>query len=165
MHGRTIALCIGTAALAISVAVIAPRPAIADPPAPRDAGPQTAPQTARPGHHPSADRSGRVQQGKASHYGRDAAGKKMADGNRLQPDSNAAASKTLPLGTTAKVTNLENGKSATVQVQDRGPYVPGRILDVTPKVADQLDMKRDGVAPVAVTPLVIPSADDKSPAH
>ena len=45
----------------------------------------------------------------------------MADGNRFDPNSNVAASKSLPFGTTAKVTNLKNGKSALVKVQDRGP--------------------------------------------
>ena len=55
----------------------------------------------------------------------------MADGSPMNPNANTAASKTLPLGTTARVTNLESGKSAVVEIRDRGPYVPGRIVDVT----------------------------------
>src|ERR1700693_3646232 len=47
-----------------------------------------------------------------------------------------------------KVTNLENGKTATVKIEDRGPYVNGRVVDLTPKVADELDLKQKGVAPV-----------------
>ena len=60
---------------------------------------------------------------------------------------------------TAKVTNAQNGKSATVKVDDRGPYIDGRIVDVTPKVADQLDMRKDGVAPVVVAPIAVPQPD------
>jgi rare lipoprotein A len=119
--------------------------------------PQKQAQTekAAQGHH--LDRSGKTRKGKASYYGRRFHGKKMANGETLKPDSNAAASKTLPVGTVAKVTNLENNKSEVVVVKDRGPYVDGRIIDVTPKTADKLDMKEDGVAPVAVTPLKLPS--------
>ncbi len=106
------------------------------------------------GHH--LDRSGKTRKGKASYYGRRFHGKKMANGETMKPDSNAAASKTLPVGTVAKVTNLDNNKSEVVVVKDRGPYVDGRIIDVTPKTADKLDMKEEGVVPVAVTPLKLP---------
>lgn len=109
-----------------------------------------------PGH---IDPSGRKQKGKASYYAPHFAHKKMADGRRMNPESNVAASKNLPLGTTAKVTNLQNGKSATVKVQDRGPYVGGRVVDVSPKVADQLDIKKQGVAPVEVKPIAVPQPD------
>ena len=105
------------------------------------------------------DRSGKTRKGKASYYGRRFHGKKMANGEPMKPDSNAAASKTLPVGTVAKVTNLDNNKSDVVVVKDRGPYVPDRIIDVTPKTADKLDMKEKGVAPVAVTPLKLPPKD------
>ncbi|GJI89722.1 septal ring lytic transglycosylase RlpA family protein [Duganella hordei] len=111
-------------------------------------------EKAAQGHH--IDRSGKTRKGKASYYGRRFHGKKMANGETMKPDSNAAASKTLPVGTVAKVTNLENNKSEVVVVKDRGPYVDGRIIDVTPKTADKLDMKEEGVAPVAVTPLKLP---------
>jgi peptidoglycan lytic transglycosylase len=68
-----------------------------------------------------ADPSGRKQQGRVSYYSSYFTHRKMADGQPMSPQSNVAASKTLPLGTTAKVTNLQNGKSATVKVEDRGP--------------------------------------------
>ena len=74
----------------------------------------------------------------------------------MNPPSNVAASKSLPLGTTAKVTNLRNGRSATVNVQDRGPVPRGRVMDVSPSVADQLDLKKQGVAPVKVKPITVP---------
>ncbi|MDB5759201.1 MAG: hypothetical protein JWM30_2490 [Burkholderia sp.] len=83
----------------------------------------------------------------------------MADGSRMNPNANVAASKTLPLGTTAWVTNLENSKSEVVEIRDRGPYVRDRIVDVTPKVAEKLDMKEDGVAPVVVQPIAVPQPD------
>jgi peptidoglycan lytic transglycosylase len=105
------------------------------------------------------DHSGRKQKGRASYYASHFNNRKMANGNRFDPDSNVAASKTLPLGTTAKVTNLSNGKSATVKVEDRGPYVDGRVVDLTPKVADQLDMKKVGVTPVVVAPIAVPQKD------
>jgi rare lipoprotein A len=105
------------------------------------------------------DRSGRKQRGKASYYSSRFANRKMADGRKMNPNSDVAASKTLPLGTVAKVTNLDNGKSATVHVQDRGPFVPGRVVDVAPKVANELDLKKDGVAPVEIKPVTIPQPD------
>lgn len=104
------------------------------------------------------DRSGKSRKGKASFYGKKFSGKRMADGTRMNPNANIAASQTLPLGTTARVENLENGKSAVVEIRDRGPYIDGRIVDLSPKVADKLDMKKNGVAPVVVTPLDIPPA-------
>jgi rare lipoprotein A len=80
----------------------------------------------------------------------------MADGNHMNPQANVAASKTLPFGTTAKVINLQNGKSATVRVEDRGPFVAGRVMDVTFKVAQELEMSKHGVALVEVKPIVVP---------
>jgi rare lipoprotein A len=69
-------------------------------------------------------------------------------------DSDMAASGTLPLGTLAKVTNLQNGRSALVQVQDPDTRVHRRVLDVASKVADQLGMKEAGEVPVVITPIV-----------
>jgi rare lipoprotein A len=109
--------------------------------------------------HGGIDHSGRKQKGRASFYAHHFTNRKMADGSRFDPNSNVAASKNLPLGTTAKVTNLTNGKSALVKVQDRGPFIDGRVVDVTPKVADQLDMKKAGVTPVEVAPVAVPQAD------
>jgi rare lipoprotein A len=105
------------------------------------------------------DRSGKAHKGKASYYGKQFHGKKMADGTPMDPHSNVAASKTLPLGTKARVTNLENGKSETVEIRDRGPYVDGRIVDVSPTVADRLGIRKQGVAPVEVKPLEVPQKD------
>jgi rare lipoprotein A len=105
------------------------------------------------------DPSGRKQQGRASYYSRQFVHRKMADGRQMNPQSNVAASKSLPLGTTAKVTNLQNGRSATVNVQDRGPYARGRVMDVSSSVADQLDLKKQGTALVEVKPITVPQPD------
>jgi len=113
----------------------------------------------RPHGHASIDHSGRKQAGRASFYADHFADKKMADGHRMNPNTIAAASKTLPLGTVAEVTNLENGRSAKVQVEDRGPFIDGRVVDVTPKVAYQLGMTKRGVAPVVVKPIAVPQPD------
>jgi rare lipoprotein A len=82
--------------------------------------------------------------------------RKMADANHMSPQANVAASKTLPLGTTAKVINLQNGKSATVRMEDRGPFVAGRVMDVTFKVVQESEMSTHGVVPVEVKPIVVP---------
>jgi rare lipoprotein A len=102
------------------------------------------------------DHSGRKQTGHASYYAVKFAQRKMADGNHMNPQTNVAASKTLPLGTTARVVNLLNGKSATVKVEDRGPFVAGRVMDVTFKVAQELEMSKHGVVPVEVKPIAVP---------
>jgi len=109
-------------------------------------------------HAPVRHAHTRTQKGKISYYHPKLAGKKMANGERFEPNSNAAASKTLPLGTKAKVTNLENGKSETVEVKDRGPVTPGRVMDVSPATAAKLDMKKDGAVQAEVTPIGEPPA-------
>jgi len=113
-------------------------------------------------HHAHLDRSGKTRKGEASYYGNYGSKfykKKMADGTHMDPQSSEAASKTLPLGTKARVTNLENGHSEVVEIRDRGPYVKDRIVDVSPKTADTLGLKKDGTAPVEVKPLEVPQAD------
>jgi rare lipoprotein A len=113
-----------------------------------------------PKSHGKIDHSGRRQVGKASFYARRFAGRKMADGTRMDPDKPVAASKSLPLGTVAKVTNLETGQSTAVTIQDRGPYVPGRIIDLSPSTAKEIGITRkNGVAPVEVAPIAVPAPD------
>jgi rare lipoprotein A len=109
---------------------------------------------------PHLDLSGRKRVGKASIYARKLAGRKMADGTILHPHSDSAASKTLPLGTTAKVTNLETGQSAVVTIRDRGPFVKGRIVDLSPSTAQKIGIEPgDGVAKVEVAPIAVPLPD------
>ena len=95
-----------------------------------------------------------VQRGRASFYdGERFEGRPMANGDRFDPQSNAAASKTLPLGTVADVTNREIGETRRVVIEDRGPYVQGRVIDVSPRTAEKLGMRHDGAAPVEVKPV------------
>jgi rare lipoprotein A len=108
---------------------------------------------------PKLDHSGKPCKGKASYYGKEFYGRKMADGTPMNPQANIAASKTLPLGTKAEVINLENGKSEVVEIRDRGPYVDGRIVDLSPKVAGKLEILEQGVAPVEVKPIEVPQPD------
>jgi rare lipoprotein A len=106
---------------------------------------------------PTLDLSGKKRIGKASFYAHMFAGRKMADGKQMDPQHDNAASRTLPLGTTAKVTNLETGKSAFVTIQDRGPYVDGRIVDLSPSTAREIGIShRQGVARVEVSPVAVP---------
>jgi rare lipoprotein A len=128
-------------------------------PAQKSVSADASPASATAAQHSHLDRSGKSRKGKASYYGREFYKKEMADGTPMNPQSNAAASKTLPLGTKARVTNLKNGNSEVVEIRDRGPYVKGRIVDLSPKTADKLGLKKDGVAPVEVKPVEVPQAD------
>ena len=150
-----VASCFGFAfATGLPVAAAIPQP---DSPLARQEAQQLdqLPAVAPSGKAP-IDHSGRKQKGKASYYSSKFVHKRMADGNRLNPQANLAASKTLPLGTTATITNLQNGRSSTVRVEDRGPFAAGRVMDVTPKVAQELEMMKRGVALVEVKPIVVP---------
>lgn len=95
----------------------------------------------------------RPQVGQASYYAPGFAGRRTASGARFRPNQLTAASRTLPLGSKAKVTNLQNGKSVEVTVTDRGPHVRRRILDLSAGAARRLGMMRAGVAMVRVKPL------------
>jgi rare lipoprotein A len=114
-------------------------------------------QQAPPAPKAPLDRTGKQRVGKASFYANSFAGRKMADGKAMDPHDSNAASKTLPLGTIAKVTNLETGKSAVVTIEDRGPYVDGRIVDLSPATAQKIGLTRqEGVVKVAVAPIAVP---------
>jgi rare lipoprotein A len=103
------------------------------------------------------DLTGHKRVGKASIYARRFAGHKMADGAPMLPQGDNAASKTLPIGTTAKVTNVETGASAVVKIEDRGPYVKGRIVDLSPSTAQKIGVdSKEGVAKVSVEPIAVP---------
>jgi rare lipoprotein A len=95
-----------------------------------------------------------VQHGLASYYADQFHGKLTASGEPMDQTALTAASKQLPLGTLATVTNLETGKSVRVEVNDRGPYVPGRIIDVSRRAATILDMHEDGISKVRVEAVV-----------
>ncbi|MGE0747754.1 MAG: septal ring lytic transglycosylase RlpA family protein [Rhodospirillales bacterium] len=90
------------------------------------------------------------QVGTASWYGPGFTGKKTANGEIFDDAQMTAAHKTLPFDTDVKVTNLETGKSVRVRINDRGPHVKGRLIDLSRKAAEALDITDDGVARVRV---------------
>jgi rare lipoprotein A (peptidoglycan hydrolase) len=102
--------------------------------------------------------AGSSQFGKAVWY--DFVGGRTASGEILDSVTATAAHRSLPLASYAKVTNLDNSRSVVVKINDRGPYTRGRIIDLSPRAADVLDMKRAGVAAVVIEPLVNQAAPD-----
>lgn len=103
----------------------------------------------------------RPQRGTASYYAPRFNGRRMANGRRFDARSNSAAHRTLPLGTTARVTNLDNGRTAEVKVEDRGPYARNRVIDLSPRTAQDLGMREQGTAPVEVKPVEVPDHDER----
>jgi rare lipoprotein A len=91
-----------------------------------------------------------VQQGKASYYAQKFHGRLTASGERLHKDSLTCAHRSYPFGTLLKVYNPANGRSVLVRVTDRGPYVRGRIIDLSWRAAKELDIISKGVAMVVV---------------
>jgi rare lipoprotein A len=88
-----------------------------------------------------------AETGIASVYGYD--GQKTANGERANPRGMTAAHKTLPFGTMVTVVNKANGREVTVRINDRGPFIRGRIIDLTPAAASQLGFS--GLAPVRIS--------------
>jgi rare lipoprotein A len=150
MNNRTQQLALMAACIALSAAVT---PTFADEaPSPKAVAPhEDKTEKLTP------DLTGHKRVGKASIYAKRFAGHKMADGAPMQPEGDNAASKTLPIGTTAKVTNVETGASAIVKIEDRGPYVKGRIVDLSPSTAQKIGVgSKEGVAKVSVEPIAVP---------
>ena len=145
---RLLLACMATAAIGFAV------------PAEARQKQKTAAHKATWSHHaarhakPRLDTSGRKQVGQASVYAGKFAGRKMADGTRMNPNHDSAASKTLPLGSKARVTHLETGQSTVVTIRDRGPHVKGRIVDLSPSTAQKVGITpKEGVAKVEVVPI------------
>ena len=100
-----------------------------------------------------------LQKGKASFYAKSFNGRKTASGERLHPDSLTCAHRTYPFGTKLKVYNPANGRSIIVRVTDRGPFVRGRIIDLSWRAAKELGIVAQGVATVFVqkhTDIIVP---------
>ncbi|WKZ59773.1 MAG: septal ring lytic transglycosylase RlpA family protein [Cyclobacteriaceae bacterium] len=102
-----------------------------------------------------------VQTGKASFYADKFEGRPTASGEKYRHNKLTAAHKTLPFGTKVKVTNLDNNKSVEVIINDRGPYVDGRIIDLSKSAAEQLGFINQGLAEVKVE-IVDPGDGKKS---
>jgi rare lipoprotein A (peptidoglycan hydrolase) len=97
--------------------------------------------------------------GKASWYGPGFQGNETANGETFDQDKMTAAHPTLPMGTKAEVTNLENGRTVEVRINDRGPYVGDRSIDLSRAAAKTLDMEDDGTAEVRIVVPPAPSPD------
>ncbi|WP_083610236.1 septal ring lytic transglycosylase RlpA family protein [Pontibacter flavimaris] len=97
---------------------------------------------------PSFGEKGYTERGKASYYGRKFQGRKMANGERYKRSKLTAAHRKLPFGTQVEVTNLQNNKSVRVEITDRGPFVRGRIVDLSEAAAKRVGMIKKGVVPV-----------------
>jgi rare lipoprotein A len=88
--------------------------------------------------------------GEASWYGPGFQGQETASGETFDQKEMTAAHPTLPMGTKAKVTNLENDKKVEVRINDRGPYADNRVIDLSSAAAKKLDMKEDGTTQVKI---------------
>lgn len=105
----------------------------------------------------NSDRSHSLK-GTASYYGGKFHGRKTASGERFNQHGLTAAHKTLPLGTKVRVTNLRNGDSVDVKINDRGPFHKGRVIDLSKGAAREIGMLHAGTAKVKVE--VIAKKDD-----
>ena len=111
-------------------------------------------------YYPVSDATDFRQKGKASWYGKKFHGKKTSSGEIYNMHAMTAAHKTLPLGTYVRVHNLNNGKSIEVRINDRGPFVRGRIIDLSYAGATQLNIVGPGTAPVEIVALGKAGASD-----
>lgn len=93
---------------------------------------------------------GYIERGIASWYGEEFHGRPTSSGEIYDMHALTAAHKLMPLGTVAKVTNLENGRSVTVKINDRGPFIDDRIIDLSYGSAGAIDMVETGLAPVEI---------------
>jgi rare lipoprotein A len=104
-------------------------------------------------YYPIPDAQGYVKMGKASWYGQEFHGRPTANGEVFDMLKKSAAHKTLPLGTYVQVVNLSNGKETVVRINDRGPFVKGRIIDLSYAAARDIDLIGPGTADVKVVAL------------
>ena len=104
-------------------------------------------------YYPLSKADGFVQYGKASWYGRKFHGNPTANGETYDMNKKTAAHKTLPMGTYVKVINISNNKHSVVRINDRGPFVKGRIIDLSYAVAKEVDLIGPGVADVKIVAL------------
>lgn len=98
----------------------------------------------------NVDQAGYVETGKASFYGDEHQSKKTASGELYDLKLNTAAHRTLPLGTKIRVTNIENGKSVVVKINDRGPFIKNRILDLSHAAFTSIASSSSGIIEVKI---------------
>src|SRR5882724_11132402 len=98
----------------------------------------------------SAAAAGSIERGLASWYGHPYHGRRAADGEIYDMETMVAAHKTLPFNTWVRVVNLRNNKTVEVRIIDRGPFVEGRIIDLSRAAANAIDLIGPGVGPVRI---------------
>lgn len=113
-------------------------------------------------YYPTQVRVGQKERGYASWYGPKFHGKSTSNGERYDMHALTAAHKTFPMNTMVKVTNLENKKSIIVRINDRGPFVSGRIIDLSKESAKRIDLLRKGTAKVEIEVVGFGKKVDKS---
>ena len=137
-------LACGVAAAASSLDAVSPK---SGSPSPSSSVKSIRSEKAKPAKRTSA-KSGKVQVGTASWYGKQFHGRQTASGDTYDMFQFTAAHRTLPLGTLVKVTNLRNGKWVIVKVNDRGPYVGHRVMDVSYGAAQMMGFRQRGIEKV-----------------
>jgi rare lipoprotein A (peptidoglycan hydrolase) len=131
-------------------------------PGPTAGAPMAGPASVPPADATAGEAADHVEVGEASWYGQSFAGKPTASGEPFDPEALTAAHPDLPLGTEATVTNLANGRSVEVEINDRGPYADNREIDLSRAAAERLDMIEEGEAEVRIEaePAAEPTAAD-----
>lgn len=132
--------------VACSVSPRYPAPSTEPPPPDRSANLDGITEAARP----RVSLEGAYQVGMASYYAHKFHGRQTANGEIFDMYGLSAAHRELPLGTVIRVTHVGNGRSLELRVNDRGPFIPGRILDLSLGAAQKLDMVEEGVAEVRI---------------
>ena len=117
----------------------------------------TAPRRERDREPSERPAKARVERGKASYYAKRFHGRKTANGERFDVNDMTAAHRRLPFGSRVRVTNLKNGRSVVVRINDRGPFARGRVIDLSPAAARRIDMIKAGIVPVEVEILSLPA--------
>jgi rare lipoprotein A len=101
-------------------------------------------------HRASVAIPSKYQTGQASWYGEKFNNSRTASGEKFNMNKLTAAHPTLPFNTVVRVENLKNGRTVKVRINDRGPFIKGRIIDLSREAAEKLDMIREGVVPVRI---------------
>jgi rare lipoprotein A len=101
--------------------------------------------------------------GTASYYGKGFHGRRAANGEIFDMNAMTAAHRSLPFGTRLQVTNMKNGRSVVVRIQDRGPYIKGRVLDLSYGAARALDMVESGIVKVSYAEVEAPPPPHEAP--
>jgi rare lipoprotein A len=116
----------------------------------RQEPPPMPPPVVAPAPPPPQARKTAPKQVRASYMGKEQEGRRTASGEIYNPNELTAASKTLPLGSTVEVTNPSTGRSVRVRINDRGPYVRGRSIDLSKRAAEEIGLTEKGVGRVKI---------------